>query len=339
MKRYLIPTLALILTLTLGLLMSCSQSTTTPTMPLASPGVVPQDWQSYDNESLGIAFRYPDTYILLLDDPINSGIQLESESINLGMIANPLSERTVEMLAEELHGKGFRESNRIHIQKGSWKGLRLQGKVTKIGVPTVDEVVYMVKAPSGSLFTCLAFSTGTSPDFAEVDMIWDSLDLRIDSFAIPPALLDKTPMATLRPQGQGYSLRYPQTWQAIVMSKGLVFVGDPDDPDAFAMSILKIQPTEANVDKATEHVLNALAVFDDVVLLSQHEVSLSGAQDAVMLVGSARFTDGSPAVFRTLLVLTKDSTYKVEVVAEVAKWKSLSPIFDEIFYTFTLDIE
>ena len=66
-------------------------------------------------------------------------------------------------------------------------------------------------------------------------------------------------------------------------------------------------------------------------------MSLSGAQDAVMLVGSARFTDGSPAVFRTLLVLTKDSTYKVEVVADVAKWKSLSPVFDEIFNIFTIE--
>ncbi len=89
MKRCLLAITA-ILVLTSGLTVGCSQPTTTPTMPSASPGV-PQDWQSYDNESLGIAFRYPDTYTLLLDDPINSGIQLESESINLGMIANPLS--------------------------------------------------------------------------------------------------------------------------------------------------------------------------------------------------------------------------------------------------------
>ena len=336
MKRYLLA-ITVILVLTSGLTVGCSQSTTTPTIPSASPRV-PQDWKSYENESLGIAFRYPGTYTLLLDDPINSGIQLKSESIGLAMIANPLSNKSAEMLAEELHGKGFRESNRIHIEKGSWKGLRLQGKVTKTGVPNVDEVVYMVKALSGSLFTCLALSTGASPDFAEVDIIWHSLVLRLDSFAIPPSLLDETPMTTLQPKGQGYLLRYPQPWQAIVMGEGLIFIQNPDNPDAFVMSILKTQPAEANVDKATEHALDALVVFDDVVLLSQQEVSLSGAQGAVMLAGNARFADGSPAVFRTLLVLTKDSTYKVEVIADAAKWKSLSSVFDEIFNSFTIEL-
>jgi hypothetical protein len=335
MKQHLLAILA-ILVVTAGLLMSCSQPTTTPTIPSASPGVT-QDWQSYDNESLGIAFRYPETYTVLLDDPINSGIQLESESIFLTMIANPLSDRSVKMLAEELHDKGFRESGRIQIQKGFWKGLRLQGKVTKIGVPTVDEVVYMVEAPSSSFFTCLAFSTGMSPDFAEVDMIWDSLTLQFDSFAMPPALLDETPMATLQPKGQGYSLRYPQAWQAVVVSNGLVFVSDPDNPDAFVMSILKTQPPEANIDEAISNALDALYVFDDVVLHSQHEVSLSGAQDAVVLAGSARFADGSHAVFRILLVVTKDSTYKVDVIADAAKWESLSPVFDEIFNSFTIE--
>ena len=101
MKRYLILILVVVLVLTSGLWIRCSQPTTTPTIPSASPRVT-QDWQSYDNESLGIAFRYPETYTLLLDDPINSGIQLESESISLAMIANPLSGRSVEMLAEEL---------------------------------------------------------------------------------------------------------------------------------------------------------------------------------------------------------------------------------------------
>jgi len=300
---------------------------------------VPQDWKSYDNESLGIAFRYPDTYTLLLDDPINSGIQLKSESIGLAMIANPISKRSVDMLAEELNGKGFRESDRIHIQKGSWKGLRLQGKVTQIGVPSVDEVVYMVKAPSGSLFTCLALLTVASPDFAEVDMIWDSLVLRLDSFAIPPSLLGETPMATLQPKGQGYAIHYPQPWQAIVMGEGLIFVQDPDNPDAFMMHITKTQPPDDNVDEAIDNALRMLSVFDDVVLLSQHKISILGARESVMLVGRAKFKDGGPAVFKTLLVLTKDSTYKVEVVAEAAKWKSLSPIFDEIFNSFTLDIE
>ncbi len=307
-------------------------------MPSISPTVT-QDWQSYHNESLGIAFRYPQTYTLILDDPINSGIQLESESINLGMIANPISVRSVEMLAEELHDKGFRESDRIHIQKGSWKGLRLQGKVTQIGVPSVDEVVYMVKAPYGSLFTCLALSTGTSPDFAEVDMIWDSLYLRLDIFAIPPSLLAETPTATLQPKGQGYLLRYPQPWQAIATGEGLTFVQDPDNPDTFMMTILKTQPPEANIDEVIDNALDTLVVFDDVVLLSQQNVSLSGAQDAVMLVGSARFADGGNAVFRTLLVLTKDSTYKVEVVADATVWESLSPIFDEIFDSFTIDVQ
>jgi len=335
MKRYLILILVVVLVLASGLWIKCSQPATTPTRPSASPTVT-QDWQSYDNESLGIASRYPETYTLLLDDPIGSGIQLQSESILLRMIANPLSGRSVEMLAEELYDKGFRESGRTHIQKGSWQGLRLQGKVIKISAPSVDEVVYMVKAPSGSLFTCLALSTEASPDFAEVDMIWDSLTLRFDSFAMPPALLDETPMATLQPKGQGYSLRHPQAWQAVV-GEGLVFVRDPDNPDAFIMSILKIQPPEANVDEAISNALDMLVVFDDVVLRSEHEVSLSGAQDVVVLAGSARFADGGHAVFRILLVVTKDSTYKVEVVADAAKWEPLSPVFDGIFKSFTIE--
>lgn len=337
MKRYTVPILVVVVLLTSGVLVGCGQPTTTPTIPPASPRV-PQDWKSYDNESLGIAFRYPQTYTLLLDAPINSGIQLESESIKLAMIANPISERSVEMLADELHDKGFRESNRIRIEKDSWKGLRLHGTVIKTGIPSIDEVVYMVKAPSGSLFTCLAFSTEARADFAEVDIIWDSLVLRLDTFAIPSPLLDETPMATLQPKGQGYSLRYPQAWQAVVMSKGLVFVQDPDNPNAFALSIVKTSPSQATIDEATDDALDALRVFDDMVLLSQQKVSLSGAQDAAMLAGRARFADGGHAVFRTLLVLTKDSTYKVEVVADAGKWESLSPVFDYIFNSFTIDL-
>lgn len=334
MKRYLIPIVAAMLVLNSGLLMSCSKSTITPTMPSASP-ILTQDWQSYDNKSLGLAFRYPKTYELGVDDPFSAGIQLNGENIYLAIIANPLSRQSVDMLARDLSHTDFRETGRIDIQKKSWNGLRLQGEAAKWG-EQFDEVIYIVKAPSNSVLTLLAFSSERNGDFAEVDAIWDSLVLGLDSFAMPAFLLGETPMATLRPEDQGYSLRYPYGWSPVV-SRGLVFIQDPDDPDTFVMSILKIQPTEANVDKATEHALNALVVFDDVVLLSQHEVSLSGAQDAVMLVGSAKFTDGSPAVFRTLLVLTKDNTYKLEVVADAANWESLSPIFDEIFKSFTIE--
>lgn len=317
--------------------MSCSQPTTAPIMPPASPRIT-QDWQSYYNESLGIAFRYSDTYTLLIDDPINSGIQLESNSTQILMIANPLSNKSVDMLAEELHSKGFKESDRIHVQKGAWKGIRLQGEVTKNGF-SFAEVVYMVKAPSDSLFTCLALSTSASSDFAEFDMIWDSLNLQLNSFAMPPSLLSETPMNVLQPKSQGYSLLYPQSWQAIAMSEGLTFVQDPNSPDTFIMTISKSQTLDDNIDQSIERALGELVVFNDVVLNSKQKVLISGAQDAVILIGSARFADGSPAVFRTLLVLTKDSTYKVEVVVEETKWESLSAIFDNIFNSFTIDIE
>jgi len=307
-------------------------------MPPASSRIT-QDWQSYYNESLGISFRYSDTNTLLINDPINSGIQLKSDSTQILMIANPLSNKSIDMLAEELHGKGFKESDRIQIQKGFWKGLRLQGKVTKIGVPSVDEVVYMVKAPSGSIFTCLALSTAVTSDFAEVDMIWDSLSLQHDGFAMPPSLLSETPMNILQPKDQGYSLLYPQSWQAMAMSKGLTFVQDPNSPDTFMMTVSKSPTLDDNLDQSIERALDDLVVFNDVVLNSKQEVLISGAQDAVILLGSARFSDDSPAIFKTLLILTKDSTYKVEVVVEKTKWESLSATFDNIFNSFSLDIE
>jgi len=122
---------------------------------------IPQDWRSYDNESLGMSFRYPDTYALLLDDPINSGIQLKSDAAILMMSANPMSLRSIETLAGGLRSTGFRETDRVPIRKGSWTGLRLQGTVTGSDVHG-REVVYMVETSSGSLFTFLAIATETS---------------------------------------------------------------------------------------------------------------------------------------------------------------------------------
>ncbi|MCL0069882.1 hypothetical protein M1O19_00200 [Dehalococcoidia bacterium] len=307
-----------------------SKSTSTPTVPPSS-GVVSEDWPSYYDESLGIAFQYPPTYTLLLDDPITSGIQLESKSIRISMIANPLCDESVEALAEELRGTGFRESHRIHVEKGCWKGVRLQGKATQIGFPSVDQVIYMVRTPSKSLFTLLAFSKEEKSDFSEVDLIWDSLVLHLDSFTIPPALS----MATLEPKGQGYSLRYPRSWVAIV-SEGLTWLQDPDNPDSFAMNVMTKSPV-ANIDKAVDDALDRLRVFKNVVLKSKQKVSLSGTQDAVMLAGTARFEDGGHAVFRTLLALTGDRTYKIQVIADAGEWSSLSPLFDAVFDSFTID--
>ena len=325
----------LVLTVASIMVIGCGQSTSTPVVSSVRTSI-PKDWGSYNNGSLGISFRYPDTYTLLLDDPINSGIQLKSNTTILMMSANPMSLGSIETLAGELQSTGFRETDRVSIRKDSWTGLRLQGTITSGDVHS-REVVYMLETPSGSLFTILAITTKTSTDLAEVDMIWDSLVLRYDTFTVPDDLLRKTPKATLQPEGQGYSLHYPQTWQAIVMSTGLVFVQDPENPDTFVMSITKRQSLENIVDKAIEHALDSLGVFDDVVLGSQHEVMLSGAQFATILIGTARFTDGSPAVFKTLLVLTSNCTYKVEIIADSVEWTSLSSIFDYILNSFTID--
>lgn len=192
----------------------------------------------------------------------------------------------------------------------------------------------MVKTASGSLFTCLVLATETGADLAELDMIWDSVALRHDSFGFPDDLLRETPKATLQPEGQGYSLRYPQAWQAVASERS-VFVSDPENP-VFLIYVAKSQRLEASIDEVVTDALRALGVFDDVTLLSEHKVLLPQAEHAVMLEGTARFEDGSDAVFKTLLVLTRESTYKVEVVAEEANWGLLFPVFEQVFDSFTL---
>jgi hypothetical protein len=152
-----------------------------------------------------------------------------------------------------------------------------------------------------------------------------------------PEKADKPSTSVLQLNHDNYSLQYPESWLAQAQDNNWVLISDPNNRNAFILSIRSFKPTEANLDSMATAAVNSLGMFKNVKLLSKDKFTVSGAKDAVLLSGTATFQDGGNAIFRTLLVQTTNKIYKVEIIADALEWKYIEPNFNAMISSFTLN--
>ena len=294
-------------------------------------------WITYQDSTFGLSFQYPPSMGLLLDEPDASGIQLGNESLTLNLILNPLPSNTVEEYAFQQGDTGFTEKRRTPIDKGSWRGVRLEGtaKDRMFGYE-YEEVVYLVETKD-SLLTLIALWIKSPPDYHLVDTLWNSLQLRFDSFVLSPALSTSGSMTTFSSPDGRFSFRYPTSWQARVSSDSLVNIMNPEDPDALLLSATKRdRKGESLVDAAEQELRSISASFRPITNETQLPASVIGAVGPTRLSGSLSFKDGAAGKFRTIVAISANHIYVISVIYESSQAGDLLPI-DEIFRSLTIN--
>lgn len=295
------------------------------------------DWQLYQNSLFGLSFQFPPSMNLLLDDPDGSGLQLQDETLKLSISLNPQTSTTVEEYVSQLRDTGFTEKRRTRVSKGPWSGLRLEGnaKDNMLGISFV-EIVYLIKSKD-SLLAILALYYEPPVEKPAVDLVWDSLQLRFDSFALSPALLSSKSFTTFSSADGTFSFRYPTSWQATAISESLVEIVNPSDREGMLLSADRQQRKSFNLDDAVEQqILSIRAGFDNVITDSELPASVAGATDARRLSGSLVFNDAAPGKFHVLVAVTDRNIYVITVIFDVSIADSLLTVINEILQSLTL---
>ena len=330
----------LVLGLVVGILASaCSLTEQIRVQPPTNTPRLSQtnDWQIYQNSTFGLSFQYPPSMSLLLDEPDTSGIQLQDENLMLRISLNPKTSTTLEQYVFQLRDTGFTERRRTPINKGSWKGVRLEGTATdKMFGINFEEVIYLVRSKD-SLLSLTALYDEPPEEYPVVDIVWDSLQLRFDSFALSPALLSPESFTTFTSGDDTFSFRYPTSWQATPSSESLVNIVNLSDIDSLLLSADRRQRRGLNLDEAVEQQMQSLrAPFKNVITESELPASVAGAADGRQLRGSLRFNDGAPGKFQILVAMTPNDIYVIIVIFDASKAESLLPVIDEIFQSLAV---
>jgi hypothetical protein len=308
----------------------------TPTPTVNPERRLTAPWLIYQNSTFGLSFRYPPSLTLLLDEPDTSGIQLANGNLRLSIILNPQTPDTVDAYISQLRRSGFREKRRTEISKGAWKGVRLEGTASSRDGFDFEEVVYLVKSKD-SLLSAIAIWNKPPPDYPLVEILWSSLQLRLDSFAISPALLTSESFTIFSSPSHKFSFRYPTQWQVFSDSESLVYIVDNRDREAFLFSIVRSNRAGMSLGNAVEGELRTLkAALQNLRTESQYPVSVDGAAGAVRLAGYGRFKDGVPGGFDSLVAISSSDVYVVTAVFKTSNAESLVNKFGEIFRSFAI---
>lgn len=311
----------------------------TPIFPPSSSILTSKEgWSSYDNSSFGLTFQYPPSLTILLDEPDTSGIQLVSENLRLAIILNPRTDQSVDEYAAQLRQFGFQEKRRSPLEKGSWKGLRLEGDA-RDGVLQIDfpEVVYLAKSRD-SLISMIGIWDGTQPDYSQVETIWESVELQASTFAVSPAVLRSDSTTTLNSPDGSYSLRYPTHWQAGFLDESLLVVSDLDDPESFILTVKRKDKGDRNMDDSIELALLELRIgFEDVSVNNREKTLVQGATEAVKLTGTLNFRDGAKGMFQAIVAIEADDIFILSAAIDLTRADSVLPDILQVFYSFRID--
>jgi len=297
-------------------------SDTTP-LPAAS-------WSDYDNPSLGLSFRYPSDWKILVDDPITSGVQIDGDSLRVVLIANPMTSQTVADYAAQLQRTGFREKSSVPVSKDSWRGLRLEGTSKSLEFE-IEQVFFLVK----SGFSLLALNVAgelTTANRQTIGMLWDSLKIETDNFVLPSNLEDDQDFAIFASPQSEFSFRYPRRWLVGSLGETLFTISDPEDSQSFIVSIT-IGRDPGKIGEALELVQVA---YKNVRVEQRTPTVVKGASQATLLEGSLEFNDGAEGIFLVVTAVARGNYYELTAIIEETQEGRLRPLVEELIGSFAL---
>lgn len=244
--------------------------------------------------------------------------------------ASPVDHQCPRFKANERFG-------RTPINKGRWNGVRLEGTANDKALGfNFEEVIYLIRSKE-SLLSLIALYDEPPEKNPVIDVVWDSLQLRFDSFALSPALLSPDSFTTLSSSDDTFSFRYPTSWQAIPFSESLVNIVNPSDTESLLLSVDRQQRRGLNLDEAVEpQILSIRAGFKNVITESALPASVVGATDGRRLRGSLVFNYAAPGKCQVLVAMTPSDIYVITVIFDASKAESLLPVIDDIFQSLTI---
>ncbi|MEE9247206.1 MAG: hypothetical protein V3U79_00720 [Dehalococcoidia bacterium] len=256
-----------------------------------------------------------------------------SDNLMLFVVVNPLALDSAEDYVSQLRGTGFIEEERSQVNKGLWKGLRLEGKSTSLGI-SFDQAVYIVKSNNSLLSLSIVMDPPLNQTLA--DTVWGSLSLNLDRFPLSPSLLVPEGFTTLVIPEGSFSISHPLGWQVAHFGEGHVNIFDFEDRETFVFTILPLERKGMGVDGGIELLLSILSSFSDVVIESRSPIDVVGADSAVQLAGSFKFESGASGDFRAIVAVSPSNLYIVNVPFKASKAESLVPLFEKMLGTFKI---